>query len=371
MTPNRPITDTRVSEPLTTSASSVLLVTDLAQQDVFRMPPAPALPAAAVDRLPRGELGVPELDADPYWRLVAAFLVDCRRAQTRRAYFTDLKAWYAWCTARDLHPLQARRHDVALWARQLAEQPQASGRPAAPASISRRLSCLSSFYSYGVEVSVLQENPVANVKRPRVTTESMSVGLARDELEQLLDAADADGPRSAALIALLAYNGLRVDEALSRDVEHLGHQQGHRVLRISRKGGRDALEPLSPPVERALDTHLAHRTTGPLFLDDHDRRMYETQAWRLIRRLARNAGLKPAGQLSPHSLRHTFATSLSDAGVPLQDIQDAMGHADPRTTRRYMATHKHLDRHATYAFAAWLRRAPSHTAPDEDVPKSH
>jgi integrase/recombinase XerD len=340
------------------SVSSVLVVTDLAQRDVFRMPPAPTLPAAAVDRLPRGELGVLELDEDPYWRLVAAFLVECRRAQTRRAYFTDLKAWYAWCAARDLHPLQARRHDVALWARQLAEQPQASGRPAAPASIARRLSCLSSFYGYGVEVSVLQENPVANVKRPRVASDSMTVGLARDELERLLDAADADGPRSAALIALLAYNGLRVDEALSRDVEHLGHQQGHRVLRISRKGGRDALEPLSPPVERALDAHLADRTTGPLFTDDHGRRMYEAQAWRLVRRLARNAGLKSAGQLSPHSLRHTFATSLSDAGVPLQDIQDAMGHADPRTTRRYMATHQHLDRHATYAFAAWLRRTP-------------
>jgi hypothetical protein len=242
----------------------VLCVTEIAQRDVFRMPPAPALPTAAVDRLPRGELGVTELDEDPFWRLVAAFLVECRRAQTRRAYFTDLKAWYAWCAARDLHPLQARRHDVALWARHLAEQPQASGKPAAPASIARRLSCLSSFYGYGVEVGVLDDNPVTNVKRPRVATASMTVGLARDELEQLLDAAEADGPRSAALVTLLAYNGLRVDEALSRDVEHLGHQQGHRVLRISRKGGRDALEPLSPPVERALDTHLADRTTGPL-----------------------------------------------------------------------------------------------------------
>jgi hypothetical protein len=74
--------------------------------------------------------------------------------------------------------------------------------------------------------------------------------------------------------------GLRIDEALSRDVEHLGHQLGHRVLRISRKGGRDALEPLSPPVERTLDTYLADRTTGPLFLDDRGRRMYEAQAWR-------------------------------------------------------------------------------------------
>jgi hypothetical protein len=143
------------------------------------------------------------------------------------------------------------------------------------------------------------------------------------------------------LITLLAYNGLRVDEALSRDVEHRGHQRGHRVLRISRKGGRDALDPLSPPVERALDIHLGDRTSGPLFVDDKGRRMYAAQAWRLVRRLARDAALKAAGQLSPHSLRHTFATSLDDAGVPLQEIHDAMGHADPRTTRRYMATHQH------------------------------
>ena len=322
------------------------------------LPASPELPAAAVERLPRGELGIPELDEDPFWRLVAAFLVEQRREQTRRAYFNDLRAWYAWCVERELHPLAARRHDVALWARQLANAPQRSGKPEAPASIARRLSCLSSFYGYGVEVDVLEDNPVANVKRPRVPDASMSVGLARDELQALLDAAPADGPRSEALITLLAYNGLRIDEALSRDVEHLGHQLGHRVLRISRKGGRDALEPLSPPVERALDAHLAGRTTGPLFLDDRGRRMYEAQAWRLVRRLARKAGIKSAGQLSPHSLRHTFATSLDHAGVALQDIQDAMGHADPRTTRRYMATHQHLDRHATYAFAAWLRRTP-------------
>ena len=156
-----------------------------------------------------------------------------------------------------------------LLARVLAEQPQPStGKE--QASIARRLPCLSSFYGYGVEVGVLEENPVANVKRPRVANGSMTVGLAREELEQLLEAAEADGPWSAALITLLAYKGLRVNEALSRRVGHLGHQLGHRVLRISRKGGRDALEPLSAPVERALDAYL----------DDRGRRMYEAQAWR-------------------------------------------------------------------------------------------
>src|SRR4051794_37372577 len=109
------------------------------------LPPPPELPASTVERLPRGELGIPELDADPFWRLVAAFLVECRREQTRRAYFNDLRAWSAWCTDRELHPLAARRHDVALWARQLANTPQRAGKAEAPASIARRLSCLSSF----------------------------------------------------------------------------------------------------------------------------------------------------------------------------------------------------------------------------------
>jgi hypothetical protein len=177
--------------------------------------------------------------------------------------------------------------------------------PPAPGSVAGLRSCGSPSSTH---------SQIANVKRARVSNASMSVGLARDELEALLDAAQADRTRSEALITLLAYNGLRIDEALSRDVEHLGHQLGHRVLGISRKGGRDALEPLSPPVERALDRHLAGRTTGPLFLDDHGRRMYEAQARRLVRRLARKAGIKSAGRLSPHSLRHTYATSLGHAG---------------------------------------------------------
>jgi integrase/recombinase XerD len=305
----------------------------------LRLPDAPALPPTAVDRLPRGEFGVPELEEDPYWRLAAAFLVECRRAQTRRAYFTELKAWYAWCTKRELHPLAACRHDVALWARQLAEQPRpSSGKVQAPASIARRLSCLSSFYGYGVEVGVLDENPVANVKRPRVAAEAMTVGLAREELEQLLVAAEADSPRSAALITLLAYSGLRVDEALSRDVEHLGHQQGHRVLRISRKGGRDTLEPLSPAVERALDAYLRDRAGGALFVDDHGRRMNEAQAWRLVRRLARKSrpqvsGAAQPAQHAPHVRHQPRRRRRPAAGHP--------GRHGPRRSTHHPPLHGH------------------------------
>jgi integrase/recombinase XerD len=86
---------------------------------------------------------------------------------------------------------------------------------------------------------------------------------------------------------------------------------------------------------RALEAYVDERTAGPLFITSAGRRLDRTAAWRLVRRLARAAGIAAAEQISPHSARHAFGTGALDAGVPLRDVQDAMGHADPRTTRRY------------------------------------
>ena len=111
---------------------------------------------------------------------------------------------------------------------------------------------------------------------------------------------------------------------------------------------------------RPLQDYLGDRTDGPLFLNrDETARLAYTTSYALIRRLARRAGIPAADHLSPHSLRHSFATGLLGAGVPLQDVQDAMGHADPRTTRAYDRSRHRLDSHATYAMAAWLRRSSS------------
>ena len=258
--------------------------------------------------------------------------------QSSRAYFGDLKAWYAWCAASGTHHLAARRHHVDTWVRHLSQVDQpATGRPASPASIARRLSCLSKFYDYGIrDAEVLDYSPVANVRRPKLSDDSSTIGLTADELDKLLTAAEAHGPRSAALVSLLVYNGLRIAEVLSCDVEAFTHQRGHRVLRIVRKGGKASTEPLSPIVLRALEDYVAERTTGPLFLNaEGTERLSYSIAYKLIRRLARRAGIAAADRISPHSLRHSFATELLGAGVPLQAVQDAMGHADPRTTRAY------------------------------------
>lgn len=149
-------------------------------------------------------------------------------------------------------------------------------------------------------------------------------------------------------------NGLRIDEALSRDVADLDHQRGHRILRLRRKGGARAVAVLSGPTVRALEAYLGDRDSGPIFITRTGRRMDEPAAWRLVRRLATRAGLTTAAKLNPHSLRHSFVTAALDAGVSLRDVQDAAGHADPRTTRRYDRARYNLDRHATYAVTAFL-----------------
>ncbi len=179
--------------------------------------------------------------------------------------------------------------------------------------------------------------------------------MTRDELRRLLRAAENHGSaRSRSLLALLATTGVRVGEALSRDVEHLGYDRGHRVLRLDRKGGRGDRTVLTGPVVRALDAYLGSRETGALFVTSGGRRMGQPEAWRMVRRLARRAGLDGAGEIRPHSLRVAFVTGAREAGVALEDVQDAAGHADPRTTRRYDRGRYSLDRHAAYALTAWL-----------------
>jgi integrase/recombinase XerD len=317
---------------------------------------APAVavdPATAIDRLPGSA------HQDPYQRLAMAFLVGYP-TNSARAYHSDLKAWGTWCAAIGVHPFDARRHHVDAWVRVLSAEPlPRTGQPMAPASIARRLSCLSKFYDYGIGVEVLSFSPVANVRRPKVSDDSSTVGLDTDELRRLLDAADAHSPRSGALVSLLAYNGVRIDEALSADVTDYTYQRGHRVLRIVRKGGKAATEPLAPPTVRAIDAYLAddHPHAGPLFLDrSGTNRLPYTTAYEMIKRLAKRAGIPAAASITPHSLRHTFVTEALAAGVPLQDVQDAAGHADPRTTRRYDRSRHNLDHHPTYVLAAHLHR---------------
>ena len=134
-------------------------------------------------------------------------------------------------------------------------------------------------------------------------------------------------------ISLLALNGLRVSEATSADIEHLGLERGHRTLTVTRKGGKVVTVPLAPRTARAIDLAIGERTEGPVFLAKDGRRLDRHGAGRVVRQIARRAGI--ANTVTPRTLRHAFITAALDAGVPLRDVQKAASHADPRTTMRY------------------------------------
>lgn len=150
---------------------------------------------------------------------------------------------------------------------------------------------------------------------------------------------------------LLGLNGLRVSEALGADIGDLSTERGHRVLRIKRKGGKTATVPLAPRTAEGVEGYVGDREDGPLFVTGTGARWHRSEAWRTLRRLATVAVPEKAKTLHPHDLRHAFVTLSLDAGASLRDVQDAAGHADPRTTRRYDRARHNLDRHPTYALA--------------------
>lgn len=287
---------------------------------------------------------------------------------TRDAYRRDVSSWLEWCRARDLDPLTATFIHVNAYAREMESvvDPR-SGRTLSPATVDRKLTGMSSWYSFLVKLGALTKNPVEGVDRPeRDRDHSSTVGLTADEVDLLILAAKNDTSlqrvRNYAAIMVLVDLGLRVGELISLDVEDLIPQRGHRTIRFTGKGGKRRRRALPPAVVDAIETYLRPRAeaagveiddlTGPLFVTANGVRWERHSVFRLVRRLAKEAGIPAASLLSPHSLRHAFATNAREAGVPLEDVQDAMGHADPRTTRRYDTDRHSLDRDPSYRLAA-------------------
>jgi integrase/recombinase XerD len=288
----------------------------------------------------------------PAEQVTEAWLANRRLSEhTRDAYRRDVASWLAWCAARDADPLTATFLDVNAYARAL------EARPLTPATVARKLSGLSSWYDFLVKLRAVDANPVRGADRPAVSRDhSSTIGLTPPEVDALLAAAQADtGPaalRHRAVLALLADLGLRVGEVVSLDVTDLGWERGHRSIRFVGKGGKPRRRALTPAAAEALDRYLDGRADGPLFVTAAGARLDRHAVFRLVRRLARQAGIASWDRLSPHSLRHAFATAARAEGVPLEDVQDAMGHADPRTTRRYDRDRHNLDRDPAYTLAA-------------------
>jgi integrase len=189
-----------------------------------------------------------------------------------------------------------------------------------------------------------------------VPEESQVLGLDRHELVALLRAAQGHDSRAYVLIALMAYNGLRVSEVLNADASDHDLQRGVHTLTVRRKGGKVVVIPLADTVAEAVVCHLAGRRSGPLVQSRTGRRLDRGTAGHILRQVAAEAlPAERAATLHPHVLRHSWVAGLLDAGVALHEVQRAASHASPTTTMRYDRSRQEISReHPTFRLAAWL-----------------
>jgi integrase/recombinase XerC len=275
---------------------------------------------AAVERFLR-YLAV-ERGASPHTlRSYRADLADCRTFLERRRLGALVEA-----EARVLRGYLADLH-----ARQLART-----------SVARRLATLRSFFRFLVRRGRVRANPALEIRTPRLP-KRLPGYLPIDESEALLrEPADGvpAGVRDQAVVELLYATGIRVAELAGLDVEDVDLRDG--AVRVLGKGQKERVVPVGRKAVAALQGYLAARpaSAGPLFRNAAGRRLTVRTLHRIVGGRARAAGL--ARRVTPHTLRHTFATHLLDAGADLRVIQELLGHARLSTTQKY--THVSADR---------------------------
>jgi integrase/recombinase XerC len=209
------------------------------------------------------------------------------------------------------------------------------GRGLAPSSIARRTATLRSWFAFQVRRGLAPTNPARDLATPRLPRRLPSF-LPKDESRDLLDrpcAAGVAARRDRAVLELLYAAGLRVGECCGLDLRDLDRVQG--TVRVLGKGGKERVVPVGEAALQAIEAYLAlrGRGEGPLFRNARGGRLTPRSVHRIVRREARAAGL--LRRVSPHTLRHTFATHMLGEGADLRLIQELLGHSRLSTTQRY------------------------------------
>jgi len=259
--------------------------------------------------------------------------------RTVEAYGRDLAAFFARTR---LPPTQVSREEVRAF---LASERKA-GRGSA--TTSRRLVALRTFYRFLLLEGVVQEDPTENVESPR-GMKRLPGYLTVEEVDRLLDAAGPDSPkglRNRAMLEVLYATGLRVSELVGLRMDQVNAEAG--FLLVQGKGGKERVVPLGEVASDWLERYrrearphlLKDRSTQALFVTSRGGAMTRQNFFLLLRELARKAGIPK--RLSPHTLRHSFATHLLENGADLRSLQVLLGHSDISTTQIY--THVEQER---------------------------
>ena len=277
---------------------------------------------------------------------------------TLQAYRSDLQQFGEFLSRRAVDPLAVAPGDLRAYVSDLAN---GSGHrvAAAPATLQRKIACLRSFYRHLRREQILESDPTSELRAPRSRARLPKV-LSRDEVAHLLAQPRGSSPtalRDRALLETMYACGLRASEAITLELGQLDLQGG--IVRARGKGSKERIVPIGSKAIQALRAYLEKgrprlvglREEPRVFLNARGGGLSRQGLYKIVQRHARTAGL--ARRMSPHTLRHTFATHLLAGGCDLRSLQEMLGHADIGTTQVY--THLSADRLRDVYFSAHPR----------------
>ncbi len=211
----------------------------------------------------------------------------------------------------------------------------------AASTISRNIASLRSFFSYMLQEGVIDHNPAEELESPRIEKKLPNV-LSADEVEKLLQKPDLNhnsGRRDRAMLELLYASGIRVSELVSLNVSDFDPEVG--FLRCRGKGMKERIVPVGSVAIGCVNDYLKEtrdkllKTNGEkaLFVNHHGCRLTRQGFWKILKKYARQCNI--SGDVTPHTLRHSFATHLLENGADLRSVQEMLGHSDISTTQIY------------------------------------
>jgi integrase/recombinase XerD len=277
---------------------------------------------------------------------------------TLEAYRSDLLQFGAFLAGRHVEAVAAGHSDLAAFLSDLATGSE-DRPPVAPATLQRKAACLRSFYRHLRREGVVTGDPTADLRAPR-KSQRLPMVLTRAEIAALLATPRGSDPsalRDRALLEVMYACGLRASEAVDLRVGDVDLETG--LLRTFGKGSKERIVPVGREAVVAVRAYLQRGrpvlvglTTEPcLFVNRRGSGLTRQGLYKIVRRHARAAGLE--GKMSPHTLRHTFATHLLAGGCDLRSLQEMLGHADVATTQIY--THLSAERLKDVYFKAHPR----------------
>ncbi|HUG37337.1 MAG TPA: site-specific tyrosine recombinase XerD [Candidatus Limnocylindrales bacterium] len=262
-------------------------------------------------------------------------------ARTVAAYGRDLARWLGFMVGQGVtDPARVTPQQLREWVFSLKDAGLAAS------SIRRAQSALRTYYGFLLAEGAVEADPTDRLESPRVTRKLPDF-LSLDETTRLLESLDATKPlywRDRAILEFLYASGVRVSELVEIPLSALDLEEGFAT--IFGKGAKERIVPVGAPARRALERYLRDvrpaldkgRGKGLVFLNGRGQPLRREAVWKTVKEAARRAGIDK--KVSPHTLRHTFATHLVEGGADLAAVQELLGHADISTTQIYT----HLDR---------------------------